>query len=162
MACFLQICPLVAPGARDFLIPEWSLHQFLGSTACVSAPSLWLIAFGMKLARSKRVQLEKILEIPMATLTIKDLQTHRDLDTKAMSRIRGANGSGQWVFGWIRPFIEEVTPRFAGAVNFFQTNNIFVADQMNNQVQAIDVSNSAANATITVNPKQLAGNVKLA
>jgi YVTN family beta-propeller protein len=97
----------------------------------------------------------------MATITIQDLSTQRELDRTAMARIRGASGSGQWVFGWIRPFIEEVAPRFAGAVNFYQTNNIFVADQMNNQVQVIDVRNSAANANITVNPGQAAANLRL-
>jgi hypothetical protein len=97
----------------------------------------------------------------MATITIKDLGAQRELDGKAMARIRGASGSGQWVFGWIRPFIEEVAPRFAGAVNFFQTNNIFVAGQMNNQIQVIDVNNSAANASINVSPKQAAANLQL-
>jgi len=32
----------------------------------------------------------------------------------------------------------------------FQTNNIFVADQLNVQFQTIDIDNSAANANINV------------
>jgi hypothetical protein len=93
----------------------------------------------------------------MATLTIRDLCTERKLDGKTMSRIRGAGGAG-WVYGWIRPFIES-TPGFGGGVNFYQTNNFFVADQMNNQVQVIGVTNSGDNASINISPKQQAANL---
>ncbi|HJV72697.1 MAG TPA: hypothetical protein VJ654_00620 [Noviherbaspirillum sp.] len=95
----------------------------------------------------------------MATITIQDLHKNRDLDNKAMSCIRGAAGA-PWVFGWIRPFVES-SPSFGSSINFFQTNNIYVADQMNNQFQVIDIDAAAANATINVNAKQLASNVAL-
>ena len=81
----------------------------------------------------------------MDVLTIKDLQTNRVLDRKAMSSIRGAGAP--WVYGWIRSY----TPASAGtgsAVNFYQINNY--ADQMINQVQVVDVNNSAANSNINV------------
>jgi hypothetical protein len=96
-------------------------------------------------------------EIPMAAITINDLAVSRELDRDAMASIRGA-GAG-WVFGWIRPFVE-AAPSFGQVFNFYQTNNIFVADQMNNQIAVIDVNNSAANATINVDARQLAGNFK--
>lgn len=96
----------------------------------------------------------------MATITIKDLQTNRDLDRDAMSAIRGAAGA-QWVFGWIRPYVE-AAGRTGATFNFFQTNHIYVADQMNNQIQVVDISNAAANANINVDARQLAGNFKQA
>lgn len=96
----------------------------------------------------------------MATITIKDLHTNRVLDREAMSAIRGAAGA-QWVFGWMRPYVE-AAGRSGGIVNFYQTNHIYVADQMNNQIQVVDISNAAANANITVHANQLAGNVKQA
>jgi hypothetical protein len=94
----------------------------------------------------------------MPAMTINDLPANRALDRKAMASIRGAGGAG-WVFGWIRPFVPDV-PSFGQVVNFYQTNNIFIADQMNNQIMAIDVHNSAANATINVDARQLALNDK--
>jgi hypothetical protein len=94
----------------------------------------------------------------MAAIKINDLPVNRDLDRKAMAVIKGA-GAG-WVFGWIRPFVE-AAPSFGQVINFYQTNNIFVADQMNNQISVIDISNSATNATINVDAKQLALNAKL-
>ena len=87
----------------------------------------------------------------MAALTIKDLPTHRTLERKKMSFVRG--GGAPWVFGWIRPFVAAV-PSVGPIVNFYQTNNIFVADQMNNQFQSIDITNSAANASISVAANQ--------
>lgn len=81
----------------------------------------------------------------MAAITIKDLRTDRTLDREAMSSIRG--GGAPWVFGWIRPHTE-FSPSFGTVVNFYQVNNF--ADQMINQIQVIDIDNSAANANINV------------
>lgn len=89
----------------------------------------------------------------MATITIRDLPANCALDRKAMSAIRGA-GAG-WVYGWIKPFVEAV-PRIVPVVNFYQFNNF--GGQMNNQIQVVDIQNSAANAIITVTPDQLAIN----
>jgi len=94
----------------------------------------------------------------MATIAINDLPKNRALDRKAMSAIKG--GGAPWVFGWIRPFVES-SPSFGSTINFFQTNNIYVADQMNNQFQVIDIEASAANANINVDAKQLASNFQL-
>ena len=95
----------------------------------------------------------------MASITINDLHTHRDLNRKAMTGITGA-GAG-WVYGWIMPFVE-TSSSFGSTVNFYQTNNYYSADQMNLQVEVIDVNNSAANAIINVNAKQQAINFKQA
>jgi hypothetical protein len=46
-------------------------------------------------------------------------------------------------------------------VNFFQTNNTFVADQLTVQFQTIDINNSAANSQINVVAGQNAINLKL-
>lgn len=83
----------------------------------------------------------------MATLTIRDLHIHRELDFRAMSAVRG--GGGQWVFGWIQPFVQ-ARPTTSPVVNFYEINYSFYADQMNNQFQNIDVHNNAPNSTITV------------
>jgi YVTN family beta-propeller protein len=99
----------------------------------------------------------------MAAITINDLHINRALDLKAMSSIKGGM-TGGWVFGWIRPFVD-AAPSFGSnaPVNFYQTNNFYIADQMNNQISVIDVKNSAANATINVNAMQNASNsLKLA
>lgn len=82
----------------------------------------------------------------MAAITINDLPACRRLDLKAMSSIRGAGG--EWVYGWIRPYIA-ATPSFEPVINFYQINNYY-ADQMNNQIQVVNVSNSAANSNINV------------
>jgi hypothetical protein len=84
----------------------------------------------------------------MAIATINDLPMSRALDCKAMSSIKGAGGA-PWVFGAFRAFVPEGS-RVAPIVNLFQTNNTFIADQLNVQFQTIDVENSAANATINV------------
>jgi len=84
----------------------------------------------------------------MTTTIIRDLPVSRALDCKAMSAIKGTGGA-PWVFGAFRAFIPE-SARIAPIVNFFQTNNIFVADQLNVQFQTIDIDNSAANANINV------------
>ena len=97
----------------------------------------------------------------MATITIKDLNQNRALDNKAMSAIKGAGAP--WVFGWIRPFVASSASSgsFGGTLNLYQTNNFYIADQMNNQFQVIDIEASAANANIHVDAKQLAGNVQM-
>lgn len=83
----------------------------------------------------------------MATITIKDLRTDRILDRKAMSAVKGGNAS--WVFGWIRPYQPGGNAFGSGSVvNFYQVNNY--ADQMINQIQVVDINNSAANANINV------------
>jgi hypothetical protein len=81
----------------------------------------------------------------MAAITIKDLRMSRDMDRRAMSFVRGGNGS--WVFGWIRPYVES-RPSFGPVINFYQINNY--ADQMINQIQVVDVTNSAANSNINI------------
>jgi hypothetical protein len=95
----------------------------------------------------------------MTTMTINDLRASRALDYKAMSSIKGAGGA-PWVFGAFLPFVPE-SDRFAPIVNFYQTNNTFVADQLTVQFQTIDVNNSAANAQINVAAGQNAINLKL-
>ena len=95
----------------------------------------------------------------MAITTINDLRMSRALDYKAMSSIKGAGGA-PWVFGAFQPFLPE-SARFLPIVNFYQTNNTFVADQLTVQFQDIDVNNSAANATINVTAGQNAINLKL-
>ncbi|QRQ88355.1 hypothetical protein [Cupriavidus oxalaticus] len=92
----------------------------------------------------------------MATLAIHDLASCRELASDAMARVRGAGG--QWVFGWIRPFVPS-SPVPAGAVfNFYEINYSFYADQMNNQFQNIDIRNNAPNANINVQGDQGARN----
>jgi len=95
----------------------------------------------------------------MATTTITDLSTSRALDFKAMSSIKGAGGA-PWVFGAFRAFVPE-SARFAPIVNFFQTNNFFVADQLSVQFQTIDIDNSASNAVISVDANQNALNFNI-
>ena len=95
----------------------------------------------------------------MATTTINDLRMSRALDYKAMSSIHGAGGA-PWVFGAFRAFVPE-SAQFSPIVNFYQTNNVFVADQLNVQMQTIDINSSAANAVINVVAGQNAVNFKL-
>jgi hypothetical protein len=93
----------------------------------------------------------------MASITINDLRTDRILDRKAMSAIKGGNAS--WVYGWIRPYNRNTSPFGSGSVvNFYQINNY--ADQMINQVQVVDINNSAANANINVGLNENSTNVK--
>ncbi|RJF96057.1 hypothetical protein [Noviherbaspirillum saxi] len=93
----------------------------------------------------------------MTTLSIKDLPLNRALDSKAMSVIRGAGAP--WVFGWIRPYVGS-TPAFGPAVNFFQINNTYIADQMINQIQVVDINNSASNSNINVILDERSTNLK--
>ena len=82
----------------------------------------------------------------MAVITIHDLPAKRELDHGAMSSIRGGGGA-PWVYGWIRPY-SPATADISPVVNFYQVNNY--ADQMINQIQVIDVNNSAANSNINI------------
>ncbi len=82
----------------------------------------------------------------MSAMTITDLRLDRALDGKTMSGLRGAGAP--WVFGWIRPFVA-ATPSFAPAVNFFQINNSFYAEQVIDQSKTVNINNSAPNSTIT-------------
>jgi hypothetical protein len=95
----------------------------------------------------------------MAITTINDLRLSRALDYQAMSSIKGAGGA-PWVFGAFQPFLPE-SARFMPIVNFYQTNNTFVADQLTVQFQNIDIDNSAANASINVTAGQNAINLKV-
>jgi hypothetical protein len=95
----------------------------------------------------------------MATTTIRDLRMSRALDYQAMSSITGAGGA-PWVFGAFRAFVPE-SAQFTPIVNFYQTNNVFVADQLNVQFQTIDINSTAANAVINVVAGQNAVNFKL-
>lgn len=92
----------------------------------------------------------------MATIIIKDLATNRALNRAAMSAIRGGDGAS-WVYGWIRPFVAE-SPSLAPVVNFYQINNY--AEQMINQIQVVDVSNSATNSNINVGVDERSKNNK--
>jgi hypothetical protein len=91
----------------------------------------------------------------MAAIIIRDLHTHRILDDRQMSSVKG--GGAPWVYGWIRPFSES-SGGSGGVVNFYQINNY--ADQMINQFQSIDVNNTAPNANINVALDANAGNQK--
>lgn len=82
----------------------------------------------------------------MANITIKDLSTDRVLDRKTMAGIRGADGA-PWVFGWIQAYMPG-QPRTVPVINFYQINNY--ADQLINQYQMVNVSNSAPNSVVTV------------
>lgn len=81
----------------------------------------------------------------MATITITDLPASRALDRKAMSSVRGALS---WVNGAFRAFLPVLpaTPSFG---NFYQINNTFIAENMINQFQTVEVNNAGDNASIT-------------
>lgn len=89
----------------------------------------------------------------MAAITIKDLSASRDLDRKAMSRVKG--GGAPWVYGWIQT---PSTGSFGTVVNFYQVNNY--ADQMINQYQTVEVDNSGNNSNINVDLGQNGGNLR--
>ena len=96
----------------------------------------------------------------MASLTINDLPRSRALDYNAMASISGAGG--EWVFGAtsdaLRAFASD---RSAPIVNLYQTNNMFIADQLNIQFQTIAVDTEATNAVVNVIAGQDASTVKL-
>jgi hypothetical protein len=85
----------------------------------------------------------------MASITVSDLSLNLALDHKAMAAIRG--GGAPWVFGWIQPYVPP-TPVMSTVpvVNLYQVNNSFYANQMNNQFQSVEVSNSGTNAVLVV------------
>jgi hypothetical protein len=85
----------------------------------------------------------------MTSLAITDLHLQHDIDHKAMSFIRGAGGA-PWVFGWAQPYEPPQPPGFGSIINLYQTNNTFYANQVINQYQMLDVTNTAANANVTV------------
>jgi hypothetical protein len=95
----------------------------------------------------------------MATTTIRDLPSSRALGYRAVRSIRGGGGA-LWVFGAFRAFVREIAPTLP-IVNFNQTNNFFVADQLNVQFQDIDVENSAPNANVNVVAGQKALNFNI-
>lgn len=92
----------------------------------------------------------------MAAITIKDLHRNDLLDREAMSSIKG--GGAPWVFGWIRPFTPNA-PNLGGAVNFYQINNY--ADQIINQYQSVDVTNTGANSDINLVVNENSTNTKI-
>ncbi|HEV3104698.1 MAG TPA: hypothetical protein VGZ01_03290 [Trinickia sp.] len=83
----------------------------------------------------------------MAAITITDLNMTRDMPRQSMSLIRGAGAP--WVFGWIQAYAPPVAS-VGPMINFYQTNNTFYANQIVNQIQAIDVNNAGANSNLTV------------
>ena len=96
----------------------------------------------------------------MTSLTITDLHMQRDIDHQAMSFIRGAGAP--WVFGWIQPYQPAQQPAFGPVINLYQTNNTFYANQVVNQYQMLDVTNSAANSNVSVGVGQNGRNNGLA
>lgn len=92
----------------------------------------------------------------MATLAINDLTCYRELAPAAMAGVRGAGG--QFMFGWIRPFVQSSGLPLGTVINFYEITNNFYADQMNNQFQNIDIRNNAPNANINVQGDQGARN----
>jgi hypothetical protein len=93
----------------------------------------------------------------MASITIDDLPTNLALDAKAMSSIRG--GGAPWVYGWITAYDPEVR-NLPPALNFYQTNNSFYADQMNIQFETVKVNNTAPGSNISVALDERSNNSK--
>ena len=88
-------------------------------------------------------------------MRIDDLHADRTLDRRAMSSVRG--GGAPWVYGWIRPYVP-ATPSLASGSNFFQIN--IYADQLINQFQTVDVSNSAPNSNVNVAVNEQSTNIQ--
>ena len=84
----------------------------------------------------------------MSAITINDLPINRTLDREVMSSIRG--GGAPWVYGWITPYVAASPRAVDPVVNLYQVNNSYYADQMINQIQVVDVNNSAPNSNINV------------
>lgn len=93
----------------------------------------------------------------MAIIKIKDLRADRVLDRQAMAAIKG--GGAPWVYGWIRPYVA-AAQSFGSVINFFQINNNYFADQLINQVQNVEINNSAANSNINVGLSETSANHK--
>jgi len=93
----------------------------------------------------------------MAAITIKDLHRNELLDRGTMSSIQG--GGAPWVYGWIRPFTPHTQNQNLGSVvNFYQINNY--ADQIINQYQNVEVSNTGANSNINLAVNENSANTK--
>ncbi|MFL6717395.1 MAG: hypothetical protein ACJ8G3_13655 [Burkholderiaceae bacterium] len=86
----------------------------------------------------------------MATITINDLATRVTLDRASMRAVRGGDGA-PWVFSF-QPFIASVAKASSAVVNFFQTNNIYTAEQMTIQALNVEVGPSAPGSTVNVVP----------
>ena len=91
----------------------------------------------------------------MAAITIKDLHRNDLLDSEAMGSVKG--GGAPWVFNWIRPFVSDM-PSIGPSVNFYQINNY--ADQIINQYQVVDVTNTGNNSNINLNVNENSTNTK--
>jgi hypothetical protein len=90
----------------------------------------------------------------VANLRIDDLRTDKTLDREAMGLIRGAGGA-PWVYGWMHAFMPQQRG-IAPVINFYQINNY--ADQLINQFQMVDVSNTAPNSVINVGVDERSNN----
>jgi hypothetical protein len=90
----------------------------------------------------------------MTALAIEDIPCDLTLDRQAMTCIHGGNGPGSWVFGWVLPFVESHPSSMMPVVNLYETTNNFYADQMINQFQTTNVSNTGSNSNISVNPNE--------
>lgn len=86
----------------------------------------------------------------MATIMIHDLATRTTLDHATMHAIRGGDGA-PWVFSF-QPFIASVARVPGAIVNFFQTNNIYTAEQMTIQALSVEVGPSAPGSVVNVVP----------
>jgi hypothetical protein len=104
----------------------------------------------------RSIHLQQIIRRTTMAIKINDLHVNQALDREAMSAIKG--GGAPWVYGWISPFVAERS--FGAGSNFFQITNNYYADQMNNQIQVVDVKNTAPNSNITVGLDQLGNNFK--
>ncbi len=62
-------------------------------------------------------------------------------------------------FERIRPYVA-ATQSFGSVINFFQVNNNYFADQLINQVQNVEINNSASNANINVALAETSANHK--
>ena len=92
----------------------------------------------------------------MAAIAIKDLHRNDMLDSEAMSSLKGGGGA-PWIYGWITPFTSGTSSQNP-SVNFYQINNY--ADQIINQYQVVDVSNTGANSNINLTVNQNSANTK--
>jgi hypothetical protein len=92
----------------------------------------------------------------MARITIDDLPADRTLDRQAMAHIRGGDGAG-WLYGWIYAF-RPAQRSPAPVINFYQINNY--ADQLINQFQVVDVSNTAPNSVVNVGVDERSNNTR--
>ena len=94
----------------------------------------------------------------MASIRVNDLSLNLALDRKAMAAIRGGGGA-PWVFGWIQPFLPPApVASTLPIVNLYQVNNSFYANQMNNQFQTIETSNTGANSVMIVSANTTGSN----